>query len=218
MAKIVKGLESLSTVLICEYCANLSFKQIEDFIRHLRDLHCSREGGSFVCLYGYNGVCTSLPVEGVSDKDYVAHATKHAIMQQQRKSNGQLSEPSSSWTVYSAAQNLPAVLNDPFKGKQSNFLTRTWGDGFVEKVDIPKSPYLPEITMQHFESYLKKIARVGTSEIQSIISSRKIKTYGYSTPKSTNDTIVVIYARLCCSIRSHCYNPRNTFTGIEWNT
>ncbi|CAL7949075.1 unnamed protein product [Xylocopa violacea] len=159
MAKIVKESESLSTILICEYCANLTFKQIEDFIRHLRDQHCSREGGSFVCLYGYNGVCTSLPVEGVSDKDYVAHATKHATMQQQHKSNGQLSEPSSSWTVYSAAQNLPAVLNDPFKGKQSNFLTRTWGDGFVEKVDIPKSPYLPEITMQHFESYLKKIAR-----------------------------------------------------------
>ncbi|CAK9832874.1 Vacuolar protein sorting-associated protein 54 [Anthophora retusa] len=159
MAKIVKESESLPTVLICEYCANLTFKQIEDFVRHLRDQHCSREGGSFVCLYGYNGVCTSLPVEGVSDKDYVAHAMKHAKMQQQRKSNGQLAEPSSSWTVYSAAQNLPAVLNDPFKGKQSNFLTRTWGDGFVEKVDIPKSPYLPEITMQHFESYLKKIAR-----------------------------------------------------------
>jgi len=128
--------------------------------RHLRDQHCSREGGSFVCLYGYNGVCTSLPVEGVSDKDYIAHAMKHAIMQQQRKSNGDLSEASSSWTVYSAAQNLPAVLNDPFKGKQSNFLTRTWGDGFVEKIDIPKSPYLPEVTMQHFEMYLKKIARV----------------------------------------------------------
>ncbi|KOX77559.1 Vacuolar protein sorting-associated protein 54 [Melipona quadrifasciata] len=159
MAKIVKVSESLPTVLVCEYCANLTFKQIEDFIRHLRDQHCSREGGSFVCLYGYNGVCTSLPVEGVSDKDYIAHATKHAVMQQQHKSNGQLLEPCSSWTVYSAAQNLPAVLNDPFKGKQSNFLTRTWGDGFVEKVDIPKSPYLPEITMQHFESYLKKISR-----------------------------------------------------------
>ena len=159
MAKIVKGSESLVAILICEYCANLTFKHIEDFVRHLRDQHCSREGGSFVCLYGYNGICTSLPVEGVSDKDYVAHATKHAAMQQQRKSNGQLSEPSSSWTVYSATQNLPAVINDPFKGKQSNFLTRTWGDGFVEKVDIPKSPYLPDVTMQHFESYLKKIAR-----------------------------------------------------------
>lgn len=159
MAKIVKGSESFTTILICEYCTNLTFKHIEDFIRHLRDQHCSREGGSFVCLYGYNGVCTSLPVEGVSDKDYVAHVTKHAAMQQEQKSNGQLSEPSSSWTVYSATQNLPAVLNDPFKGKQSNFLTRTWGDGFIEKVDIPKSPYLAEITMQHFESYLRKIAR-----------------------------------------------------------
>ncbi|KAG7204995.1 hypothetical protein KM043_005380 [Ampulex compressa] len=159
MAKILKGSESLSTVLICEYCANLTFKHVQDFVRHLKDQHCSREGGSFVCLYGYNGVCTSLPVEGVSDKDYIAHAMKHATMQQQRKSNGQLSEPSSSWTVYSASQNLPAVLNDPFKGKQSNFLTRTWGDGFVEKVDIAKSPFLPEVTMQHFETYMKKIAR-----------------------------------------------------------
>lgn len=80
--------------------------------------------------------------------------------QQQRKNNGQTSEPEASWTVYSAAQNLPAVLNDPNKGKQSNFLTRTWGDAFIEKIDIPKSPHLPEITIQHFESYLKKIARV----------------------------------------------------------
>lgn len=141
--------------------------------RHLRDQHCSREGGSFVCLYGYNEVCTSLPVEGVSDKDYIAHATKHAAMQQQRKSNGQ-SEIGSSWTVYSASQNLPAVLNDPFKGKQSNFLTRTWGDGFVEKVDIPKSPYLPEITMQHFETYLKKIARVTNIYTKYKISLMKI--------------------------------------------
>ena len=49
------------------------------FIRHLRKDHCSREGGSFVCLYGYNGVCTSLPVEGVSDKDYEDHVVKHHI-------------------------------------------------------------------------------------------------------------------------------------------
>lgn len=80
--------------------------------------------------------------------------------QQQKKSNGQLNEASTSWSFYSAAQNLPAVLNDPNRGKQSNFLTKTWGDSFIEKVDIPKSPYLPEITIQHFELYLKKIARV----------------------------------------------------------
>lgn len=43
MAKIVKGLESLSTVLICEYCANLSFKQIEDFIRWIHLSICNKK-------------------------------------------------------------------------------------------------------------------------------------------------------------------------------
>lgn len=63
------------------------------------------------------------------------------------------------WSVYSAAQNLPAVLNDPNRGKQSNFFVKTWGDSFVEKVEIEKSPFLPDITYSHFESYLKKVAR-----------------------------------------------------------
>ncbi|GJQ85234.1 scat [Trypoxylus dichotomus] len=63
------------------------------------------------------------------------------------------------WSVYSAAQNLPAVLNDPNRGKQSNFFVRTWGDTFVEKVEIVKSPFLPDITYSHFESYLKKVGR-----------------------------------------------------------
>lgn len=129
------------------------------FFRHLRTEHCTKEGGSFVCRYGDNGVCSSLPVEGVSDKDYVAHAVKHATMQNQKKNNGQSTGASSSWSVYSAAQNLPAVLNDPNKGKQTNFLTKTWGDSFIEKIDIPRSPYLPEITVHHLESYLKKMAR-----------------------------------------------------------
>lgn len=82
--------------------------------------------------------------------------------QQQKKSNGQVAgaTSSSSWSVYSASQNLPAVLNDPNKGKQSNFLTKTWGDSFIEKVEIPKCSHLPEITMQHLESYLKKIGKV----------------------------------------------------------
>ncbi|XP_046587056.1 vacuolar protein sorting-associated protein 54 isoform X1 [Neodiprion lecontei] len=163
MAKIIKAPEVSTASFSCEYCPNITFRYIEDFIRHLREQHCAREGGSFVCRYGYNSVCSSLPVEGVSDKDYIAHATKHATMQQQqqqqKKSNGQVTGSSPSWTIYSAAQNLPAVLNDPNKGKQSNFLTKTWGDAFVEKVDIPKSPYLPDVSMQHFDNYMKKIAR-----------------------------------------------------------
>lgn len=45
--------------------------------RHIRECHCTKEGGSFVCRYGYNGVCSSLPLEGVSDKDYEDHVLKH---------------------------------------------------------------------------------------------------------------------------------------------
>lgn len=63
------------------------------------------------------------------------------------------------WSVYSAAQNLPAVLNDPNRGKQSNFFVKTWGDTFVEKSEIEKSPFLPEITYAHFDTYLRKVDR-----------------------------------------------------------
>jgi hypothetical protein len=61
-------------------------------LRHLRDEHCSQEGGSFVCRYGYNGVCTSLPVEGVSDKDYEDHVMKHHTKTQDGKDTGIVSE------------------------------------------------------------------------------------------------------------------------------
>jgi vacuolar protein sorting-associated protein 54 len=52
------------------------FRSARDFARHLRDYHCTREGGSYVCHYGLNGVCPSLPVEGVSDRDYEDHVAK----------------------------------------------------------------------------------------------------------------------------------------------
>ena len=63
------------------------------------------------------------------------------------------------WSIYSAAQNLPAVLNDPNRGKQSNFFVKTWGDAFVEKSHIEKSPFLPEINYSHFDSYFRKIGK-----------------------------------------------------------
>lgn len=55
------------------------FRSPQDFSVHLRKYHCTREGGSFVCRYGRNGVCPSLPVDGVSDKDYEAHVEKNHI-------------------------------------------------------------------------------------------------------------------------------------------
>ncbi|KAB0795389.1 hypothetical protein PPYR_12228 [Photinus pyralis] len=63
------------------------------------------------------------------------------------------------WTIFCAAQNLPAVLNDPNRGKQSNFFTRTWGDTFVENTSIGKCPFLPDINHSHFETYLRKYGR-----------------------------------------------------------
>lgn len=60
------------------------------------------------------------------------------------------------WSIYNASQHLPAVLTDPYRGKQANFFTKTWGDSFVEKTIIEKSPFLPEITYAHFDSYLRK--------------------------------------------------------------
>ncbi|XP_018324778.1 vacuolar protein sorting-associated protein 54 [Agrilus planipennis] len=63
------------------------------------------------------------------------------------------------WSMFSASQNLPAVLNDPNKGKQSNFFTRTWGDNFVESANPGKSPFLPEVGYAHFESFLRKYSR-----------------------------------------------------------
>lgn len=55
------------------------FRSPRDFCRHLRDYHCTREGGSFVCRYGLNGVCPSLPVEGVSDRDYEDHIIRDHV-------------------------------------------------------------------------------------------------------------------------------------------
>ncbi|XP_057333954.1 vacuolar protein sorting-associated protein 54 [Microplitis mediator] len=208
MAKLVKitseQLNNNLTALTCEFCPNLVFKKTGDFVKHLKESHCSKEGGSFVCHYGYNSVCSSLPLEGVSDNDYIAHAAKHAATQQLQHKNGQLTASSSTcsftsssmsqsqslptWTVYSAVQNLPAVLNDPKKGKQGNFLTKTWGDSFTDHVHIPKSMYLPpEVTINYFDSYLKKIGRrYRRHSSRSITSINSIKSTSSTASSSIN--------------------------------
>uniref|UniRef100_A0A182NTX3 Vacuolar protein sorting-associated protein 54 n=1 Tax=Anopheles dirus TaxID=7168 RepID=A0A182NTX3_9DIPT len=128
------------------------FKNTAEFVRHLRQQHCTVEGGSYVCRYGYNGVCSSLPLDGVSDRDYDMHVTRCHV-------NAQQKEPHVKWSVFSAAQNLPAVLNDPSRGKQTNFFTKKWGDGFVEGVPIGPSSRLAEVRWDQFEPYLKRIGK-----------------------------------------------------------
>lgn len=105
-----------------------------------------------MCRYGYNGVCSSLPLDGVNDKDYEAHVEKYHVNQTTK-------ETEQKWNVFSAAQNLPAVLNDPSRGKQSNLFTKKWGDSFVDKTQVPYTPYLVNIDWKHFELYCKKIGK-----------------------------------------------------------
>lgn len=63
------------------------------------------------------------------------------------------------WNVNAACQNMAAILNDPKKGKQKDFFTRTWGDSFTENTDIPLSHLLPSVDESYFIPYLKKLAK-----------------------------------------------------------
>ncbi|CAH1791272.1 unnamed protein product [Owenia fusiformis] len=170
----------------CSYCHDSPiFKGPRDFCAHLREYHCTKEGGSYVCRYGSNKVCPSLPLEGVSDRDYEDHVARdHVAGEPGRHKKGYIhdsdgggnrtdntaastptvSEPSIvtdqyRWTVFNSKVNLPALLNDPrLTRRQTDFFTKTWGEGF-EKCDILPSPYIPVITKAHFDKYLHKISK-----------------------------------------------------------
>jgi vacuolar protein sorting-associated protein 54 len=70
-----------------------------------------------------------------------------------------MKEAEDKWNIFSAAQNLPAVLNDPSRGRQSNLFTKKWGDSFVDKQQVPPSPHLPRVDWNHLELYCKKIGK-----------------------------------------------------------
>ncbi|XP_077993143.1 vacuolar protein sorting-associated protein 54-like [Glandiceps talaboti] len=154
----------------CALCTKLNFKSSGDFCRHLREYHCTKEGGSYVCRYGENGVCPTLPLEGVSDKDYETHVARHHACLTEVSNSTYSRELSPTglqpaiitdqdrWTVYHSTQNLPAVLNDPRKTRREvDFFTKTWGEGF-EKAEVLPSPFVPEITRAHFDRYFRKTA------------------------------------------------------------
>lgn len=61
----------------CLLCGtHVSFFSQSEFKLHLRMSHSTQEGGSFVCKYGRNNVCPSLPIDGVNQDDYENHVEK----------------------------------------------------------------------------------------------------------------------------------------------
>lgn len=70
-----------------------------------------------------------------------------------------MKEAEEKWNIFSAAQNLPAVLNDPSRGRQSNLFTKKWGDSFVEKQQVLPSPHLEKVEWGDLELYCKKIGK-----------------------------------------------------------
>lgn len=109
-----------------------------------------------MCRYGLNDVCSSLPLDGVSDYDYDAHISRYHLQEfvSQSKQSCDME-----WTIFSAAQNLPAALNDPMRGKQSNMFTKKWGVEFNEKCSIQPSVYLKELHYNDFETYMQEIGK-----------------------------------------------------------
>lgn len=170
----------------CSLCVDHAFKTPQEFRLHLRKNHCKKEGGSYVCCYGKNNICGSLPLEGVSDQDYEFHVVKHHVLTftidddhlqeekfvenlrqkyahifsaSQTNSQPNVVEDQYQWTVYNCSQNLPAVLNDPRRTKREyDLFTKTWGDSFNESATLPVT-YLPDISYLHFETYLKHIRK-----------------------------------------------------------
>lgn len=88
----------------------------------------------------------------MSDKDYVAHVEKYHVSQSMK-------EAEEKWNIFSAAQNLSAVLNDPSRGRQSNLFTKKWGDSFVERSQFTPSQHLPRVDWNHLELYCRKIGK-----------------------------------------------------------
>ncbi|CAL8143617.1 unnamed protein product [Orchesella dallaii] len=72
---------------------------------------------------------------------------------------GPSSSGSVNWSAYSCSQNLPAILNDPTIGKQKDFFTRTWGESFVDTINVGPSPLLEDVPNAYFVTYFRKLLK-----------------------------------------------------------
>jgi len=140
---------------LCKFCPGRKMKSSALFMTHLVTSHAAVEGGSYTCRYGENSICITCPAVGISKVDYADHVTRHHINRDKVKFN-----PNHDfWNVLSSSVNLPAVLNNPDKGKQKDFFTRSWGVDFVDSSILPSSPHVCEIPHLSFDRYLRKIRK-----------------------------------------------------------
>ncbi|KAJ6218981.1 hypothetical protein RDWZM_004793 [Blomia tropicalis] len=82
----------------CQLCPNEHFDSPYQFGDHLRTLHSKKEGGSHICLFGPNGICPTLPIEGVNDRDYESHIAKSHIFSFEKANHNHSSGKSSKFT------------------------------------------------------------------------------------------------------------------------
>jgi len=148
----------------CKICPGKLFNTRTAFMAHLRSFHSSIEGGSYTCRYGDNQICNACPAVGISHTDYVSHINRHHMQTGGRASEdkqhpNQAGGMQQAWTVKSSTVNLPAVLNDPGKGKQKDFFTRSWGVDFVDTSLLPSSPHVCELPPNAFNTYLRRIRK-----------------------------------------------------------
>ncbi|XP_076364750.1 vacuolar protein sorting-associated protein 54-like isoform X2 [Tachypleus tridentatus] len=182
-SRIIQGSRFTDSLLYLP--SHASFHQFKGLLSSSSKLSLHKERGSFICQYGKSGVCAFLPAEGVCSQDYIEHVIKHHLIQKGCPSDGlpnmksdyehhdlQKGERLSNivndynkWTVHNSSQNLPAVLNDLRRSKRElDFFIKTWGDSFVEQGPIPSSPYIPEVTRKHFDTYLRRINKIKDSQ------------------------------------------------------
>ena len=140
---------------LCKICTGRKFKSSALFMNHLSTSHAAVEGGSYTCRYGENSICTACPAMGISQQDYGEHVTRHHINRDKVVFNTN----NEFWNVLSSSVNLPAVLNNPGKGKQKDFFTRSWGVDFVDTSILPSSPHVCELPPHSFDRYLRKVRK-----------------------------------------------------------
>ncbi|XP_055353415.1 vacuolar protein sorting-associated protein 54-like isoform X2 [Paramacrobiotus metropolitanus] len=90
----------------------------------------------------------SRPISRLSRSSTITSLGRHPSLQEDL--------PQRVFNFYDTSVNLPAVLNDPRKPRPIDFLTRTWGEGFMEN-SVRPSPRLDEYSIDDFRPYMRCI-------------------------------------------------------------